>query len=421
MNRLPKALFFLIIIAFLMPCFVSAETTTITATGEYIMGDNDTFIEAKKLALQDAKRIALEKIGTYIESTTIVKDKSVSSDEIKQYTAGIVKIDEISEERKLINNVTSVIRVNVRASVDPETLLSQVRQLQKRGDIEEKSKKLNDENTKLRREIEFLNFQLSLSKDEKQNRQFRQQRETVLEKMLQNEKGLTVLVSGEALVQTSLLDRRKKETDKQLIDRFLQEIADNYIISMKEPEIDDNGDDTSNVSINYSFQLPGRFDLYDSEIYVPSGKEFLSLGFKISAFLNGGLYFKCSDSKGRCERTLFSYLEERIRKDKMFIRTKIGTHESLEELCFFESRSPAPSPRNIESENRSNPRATFPKTYAQRTTVQKTYVPPKPGSSFEYFYPLRYKGSFTSKFERIKHSELRSVSNIEIKVIRIPR
>jgi hypothetical protein len=421
MKRLTLFAFYLIFPILLTPCLVAAEMTVISATGEYIMGDNDTFIEAKKLALQDAKRLVLEKIGTYIESTTIVKDKSVSSDEIKQYTAGIVKIDEISEERKLINNVTSVIKVNVRASVDPEAILSQVKQLQKRSDIEAKSKKLNDENIKLRREIEFLNFQLSISKDEKQNREYRQQRETVLEKMLQNEKGLIVLVSGEALVKTSLLDKQKKETDKQIIDKFLQEIADSYKISMREPEIDDNGDNTSNVTINYSLQLPGRFDLNSSQIYVPSGKAFLSLGFNISAFQNGGLYFKCSDRKGRCEKILFPYFEEKIRKDKMYVQIKVGKHESLEEVGFFESRSSTTPQRTIESESHSNLRTTYPKTYTQPTTVQKTYVAPKSSGSFELFYPVRYRGSFTSKFERIMHSDLRSVNNIEIKVIRISR
>lgn len=410
MNRLAQFAVCMIVVSLLIPCLISAEVTTITATGEYIMGDNDTFIEAKKLALQDAKRIALEKIGTYIESTTIVKNQSISSDEIKQYTAGIVKIDEISEERKLINNVTSVIRVNVRASVDPESLVNHVRQLQKRSDIEEKSKQLNYENTKLRREIEFLNYQLSTSKDEKQNRELRQQRETVLDRMLQNEKGLTVLVSGDALVKASIFDRQKKETDKQLIDRFLQEIADNYKITMQEPDIEDNGNDTSSVTINYALQLPGRFDLYDSEIYVPSGKGFLSLGFKISAFMNGGLLIKCSDRNSKCEKSLLPYFEEKLSKDKMFIRTKMGMRESIEALGFSESRTQTPIPSRTDYKNRNYPRASAPKVYDT----------PKSSSSYDIFYPLRYKGSFTSKFERISHSELRSVSNIEIKVIRSP-
>ncbi len=38
----------------------SSEVRTITATDEYRMGDNDTRTDAKRLALLDAKRLALE-------------------------------------------------------------------------------------------------------------------------------------------------------------------------------------------------------------------------------------------------------------------------------------------------------------------------------------------------------------------------
>ncbi len=56
----------------------SAEIRTISATGEYRMGDNDTRTDAKRLALLDAKRLALEQAGTYIESITEVKNGSSS-------------------------------------------------------------------------------------------------------------------------------------------------------------------------------------------------------------------------------------------------------------------------------------------------------------------------------------------------------
>ncbi|MGH8694473.1 MAG: hypothetical protein ACREVM_09645, partial [Burkholderiales bacterium] len=60
-------------------CLVSvgnadAEIRTITATGEYRMGDKDTRTDAKRLALLDAKRLALEQAGTHIESITQVQN-----------------------------------------------------------------------------------------------------------------------------------------------------------------------------------------------------------------------------------------------------------------------------------------------------------------------------------------------------------
>lgn len=45
---------------------VAAEIRTITATGEYRMGDNDTRTDAKRMALLDAKRLASGQAGTYL-------------------------------------------------------------------------------------------------------------------------------------------------------------------------------------------------------------------------------------------------------------------------------------------------------------------------------------------------------------------
>ena len=54
----------------LVPSTATAEVRTLTATGEYRMGDNDTKTDAKRLALLDAKRLALEQVGTYLEGIT---------------------------------------------------------------------------------------------------------------------------------------------------------------------------------------------------------------------------------------------------------------------------------------------------------------------------------------------------------------
>jgi len=78
----------------LAPEHLTAAIRTITALGEYRMGDNDTRTDAKRLALLDAKRLALEQAGTYIESITEVKNLDISKDEIRAYTAGIVELIE---------------------------------------------------------------------------------------------------------------------------------------------------------------------------------------------------------------------------------------------------------------------------------------------------------------------------------------
>jgi len=94
----------------------------------------------------------LEKVGTYIESKTEVKNGIVSSDEIKQYTAGIVKVEQISDERSVLANKASVVKVNVKAVVDSDALIKQVISFRNSKDIEDSAKKMSVDNNKLRKE-----------------------------------------------------------------------------------------------------------------------------------------------------------------------------------------------------------------------------------------------------------------------------
>jgi len=91
-----------------------AEVKTITATGEYRMGDNDTRTDGKRLALLDAKRLALEQAGIYLESVTEVKNLQVSHDELRRaYTAGIIEVLE-QTSTSTMEGQQHVIRVAVQ-------------------------------------------------------------------------------------------------------------------------------------------------------------------------------------------------------------------------------------------------------------------------------------------------------------------
>ncbi len=52
---------------------VLAEVRTVSAQGEYRMGDRDTKEDAVRLATESAKRNALEQVATYLESATVVE------------------------------------------------------------------------------------------------------------------------------------------------------------------------------------------------------------------------------------------------------------------------------------------------------------------------------------------------------------
>lgn len=64
MKRLSGAA--LVVLLWSVPIF--SQVREIGATGEYRMGDNDTKATARALALEQAKRNALEQAGTFVSS-----------------------------------------------------------------------------------------------------------------------------------------------------------------------------------------------------------------------------------------------------------------------------------------------------------------------------------------------------------------
>lgn len=75
---------------------VFAEVQEITATGEYTMGENETILNAKKLALSQALRSASEQAGVLVESYTKVKNYQVTADEINVLASSVVEVEDKS-------------------------------------------------------------------------------------------------------------------------------------------------------------------------------------------------------------------------------------------------------------------------------------------------------------------------------------
>jgi hypothetical protein len=143
----------------LAPVAAVAEVRTLTATGEYRMGDNDTKTDAKRLALLDAKRLALEQVGTYLEGVTEVKNLSVTKDEIRSYTAGIVEVTEQST-RTALEGETTVVRVDVTVKVDTAVVAKQIGELHQNEQAKEELAHSKAEADQLRKELEEKNKQL---------------------------------------------------------------------------------------------------------------------------------------------------------------------------------------------------------------------------------------------------------------------
>jgi hypothetical protein len=114
-----------------------AASETIYASYKYTMGDNDTKNDAKRICFLEAKRLAIEKAGTYIESTTEIKNFQLTRDEIKTFAGAIVKVDIASEEIKFIGE-SQVILMTVKADVDIGSFRERVMQIKSDRELEKK-------------------------------------------------------------------------------------------------------------------------------------------------------------------------------------------------------------------------------------------------------------------------------------------
>src|SRR5262245_9012297 len=76
---------------------VYAKTDTVSCEYKYVLGDNDTKHDARKIAFIEAKRRCAEQIGTLLASETIVTSSDLTKDEIRAYSLGLMKTEQVAE------------------------------------------------------------------------------------------------------------------------------------------------------------------------------------------------------------------------------------------------------------------------------------------------------------------------------------
>ena len=163
-------------------CFASpswAEVRMITTTGEYRMGDHDTRADAKRIALQDAKRLALEKAGTYLESITEIKNFQLGRDEIRAYTAGVVEVTE-QQTRSTMEGETTVVRVDMICRIDSDVVTRQIDALRKNETVKAELLQARQETDRLRKELDAKTRELSAVTSKTETETIAQARRKVL-------------------------------------------------------------------------------------------------------------------------------------------------------------------------------------------------------------------------------------------------
>ena len=156
-----------------------AEIKVIEADGSYVMGDNDSKVDARRIAVQEAKGKALELAGAFVESLPQVQNYRLARDEVKAYTAGVLET-EVTAEQTRGDAERPEIYVRVRYSIDSDVLLQQIDRYRESEDLKEQLLASARENMALKKERDALVKQLASEKDAARAGNMRKKLDSVL-------------------------------------------------------------------------------------------------------------------------------------------------------------------------------------------------------------------------------------------------
>ena len=128
------------------------KAVVIRTVGVAFLGSGLTEDNAKTLAINDAKRSALERAGTYLESQTTVLNSKVEKDEIITFTGSLLKVKPLNFTRILVDNMFAI-KAEIEATVDIKLLDQRIEDIRKdtsyREQMELQRKKIEELEAKI--------------------------------------------------------------------------------------------------------------------------------------------------------------------------------------------------------------------------------------------------------------------------------
>ena len=230
----------------------------VTATGEYRMGEHDTRTDATRLAIEAAKRQALEQVAMYLESVTEVKNLDVTRDEIRAYSAGIVTVLN-QQVRTRIEDGSVVIHADLTAQVDRDEVISAINGLRDNERAATELASLRAETDELRQQLDAANQALATAHTAEQVRALTLQRQELLNQMQAD------ALVAQALAGYAYITPAKVQQINDLLGRARQVHPSNPHVSTAEQSM--RGRDVSP-----SQQLPAQGNQFGGPFIAPSSQ-----------------------------------------------------------------------------------------------------------------------------------------------------
>ncbi|MGJ8674342.1 MAG: hypothetical protein ACSHWP_00205 [Pseudoalteromonas sp.] len=150
---------FLLLFLLVMTTDLLASTWSKTFEVNYALGDGDSKSSARELALEQIKLQASNEVGTYIQSTSTLRNDKLE-ESIKVVSASMIKLTNV-KETLYTKNDNIILTVSANVNIDESLLKERIKTMQ--GDTEKAKQiaKLKNDNDELLQELEVIKSMLA--------------------------------------------------------------------------------------------------------------------------------------------------------------------------------------------------------------------------------------------------------------------
>ncbi|MBI3807167.1 MAG: hypothetical protein HY281_06585 [Nitrospirae bacterium] len=126
------------------------------------MGDNDSRNDARQLCFLEAKRKVLEKAGSFIQTSTEVRNFQLTKDQISSYSAAVLSV-EITKEDFGFSNGHNTLSLTVKADVDVDDVQKRLAAIVADKSLQERITAQQQQIQQLEQQVQTLNSRLSVA------------------------------------------------------------------------------------------------------------------------------------------------------------------------------------------------------------------------------------------------------------------
>ncbi|MFK5949025.1 MAG: hypothetical protein QM500_09705 [Methylococcales bacterium] len=239
------------------------NTLTLQTTTKYVLSDNDSIIDARAIALQQAKKIAAEKAGSYIHAEKVIVNNKIKSDTIDIVSTALMSIEISKESVKIVSGNKTQLSLTVIAKINKESLYEKLGSLKDNKDKQQKIDVLEKENKRLVAQLARLNTRLLGG--EKKNNSLVAQRDNILAKITNNESAVRKIFQPGLFLTIANKNSDAFSNEKNNIDQYIfQYIINETQIDFGEPAITKNDDGTYNARFPIVWKIDS--DIIKSEL-----------------------------------------------------------------------------------------------------------------------------------------------------------